>query len=66
MHNGVGENSDPVRYFLELQKLSKERHCTAGTYYREEVLVDPKGTNHQNIRNFIKSGWDGIAFTVRY
>ena len=31
-------------------------------YYFEEVLGDPEGTNHQNIRNFIKSGWDGIKF----
>jgi hypothetical protein len=23
---------------------------------------DLDGTNHQNIRNFMKTGWDGIAF----
>jgi hypothetical protein len=33
-----------------------------GTYYFEEVLGDPKGTNHQNIRNFMQSGWNGIQF----
>jgi hypothetical protein len=27
----------------------------------KEILGDP-GTNHQNIRNFMKTGWDGIAF----
>ena len=33
-----------------------------GAFYFEEVLGDPNGTNHQNIRNFMKTGWDGIAF----
>jgi hypothetical protein len=33
-----------------------------GAYYQEDVLGDPDGTNHQNIRNFMKTGWDGIAF----
>jgi hypothetical protein len=27
----------------------------------KEILGD-LGTNHQNIRNFMKTGWDGIAF----
>jgi hypothetical protein len=65
LHNAAGENSGSCKIFsfAELQKLSKEAtlYCF-GTYYREEVLGDPKGTNHQNIRNFMKSGWDGIAF----
>jgi hypothetical protein len=25
-------------------------------------LGDPSGTNHQNIRNFMKTGWNGIQF----
>jgi len=25
-------------------------------------LKNPEGTDHQNIRNFMKSGWDGITF----
>ena len=29
-----------------------------GQYYRE-VLADPDGDSHQNIRNFMKYGWDG-------
>ena len=33
-----------------------------GAYYFEEVLENPEGTNHQNIRNFMKLGWDGIQF----
>jgi len=25
-------------------------------------LKNPTGNDHQNIRNFIKSGWNGISF----
>jgi hypothetical protein len=31
-----------------------------GAYYQEDVLGIL--TEHQNIRNFMKTGWDGIAF----
>jgi hypothetical protein len=33
-----------------------------GDYYRKDVLENPQGDDHQNIRNFIKSGWSGIEF----
>jgi hypothetical protein len=36
----------------------EKRHCLALEHNREEVLGDLEGTNHQNIRNFRKSGWD--------
>ena len=32
-----------------------------GQYYRD-VLATPDGTDHQNIRNFMKNGWDGVDF----
>lgn len=41
----------------ELQTL----HCF-GDYYRDDVLGHPDGDSHQNIRNFIKHGWQGIRF----
>ena len=65
LHNAAGENSGSCKIFAfaELQKLSEESTLSCfGAYYHEEVLGDPEGTNHQNIRNFMKSGWDGIAF----
>jgi hypothetical protein len=64
-HNAAGENSGSCKLFAFalLQKLSvNETLACFGTYYFEEVLGDPNGTNHQNIRNFIKTGWDGIQF----
>ncbi len=33
-----------------------------GRYYREDVLQHPGNTDHQNIRNFMKTGWAGIQF----
>ena len=27
-----------------------------------KIVKNPDGTNHQNIRNFMKTGWEGIAF----
>lgn len=64
-HNEAGQNSGSCKLFAfaKLQNLSKtETLACFGVYYFEEVLGNPEGTNHQNIRNFIKSGWDGIQF----
>ena len=64
-HNAEGENSGSCKLFAfaQLQNLSKEETLTCfGAYYFEEVLGNPEGTNHQNIRNFMKTGWDGIQF----
>ncbi|PWA04520.1 HopJ type III effector protein [Flavobacterium psychrotolerans] len=64
-HNAAGENSGSCKLFAfaQLQNLSQpETLACFGAYYFEDVLGDPEGTNHQNIRNFIKTGWHGIQF----
>lgn len=64
-HNAVGENSGSCKVFAfaQLQHLTKDETLACfGAYYFDEVLGDPDGTNHQNIRNFINTGWDGIQF----
>jgi hypothetical protein len=64
-HNGAGENSGSCKVFTfaKIQNLTQaETLACFGAYYFEEVLGDPEGTNHQNIRNFIKFGWNGIEF----
>ena len=33
-----------------------------GSYYRDDVLENPDGEDHQNIRNFMQTGWNGIEF----
>lgn len=63
--NEAGKNSGSCKLFLfaKLQGLSQQQtlHCF-GAYYRDDVLKHPDGTDHQNIRNFMKTGWNGIGF----
>lgn len=33
-----------------------------GSFYREDVLKNPDGNDHANIRNFMKTGHEGVAF----
>ena len=64
-HNEAGQNSGSCKLFAfaKLQNLSQaETLACFGAYYFEEVLGDTEGTNHLNIRNFMKLGWDGIQF----
>ncbi|WP_140485610.1 HopJ type III effector protein [Flavobacterium sp. GSA192] len=64
-HNAAGTNSGSCKLFAfaQLQNLSKDETLACfGAFYRDEVLGDPEGTNHQNIRNFMIHGWDGIQF----
>ncbi|RLA09142.1 MAG: hypothetical protein DRQ54_03605 [Gammaproteobacteria bacterium] len=35
-------------------------HCF-GDYYRGDVLGNPAGAGHQNIRRFMQHGWSGIS-----
>ncbi|PHS33065.1 MAG: type III effector [Methylophaga sp.] len=46
-----------------LNKLSEQQTLACfGRYYRNDVLGNPEGEDHQNIRNFMVSGWKGIKF----
>jgi hypothetical protein len=67
LQNAAGENSGSCKLFsfAILNNLSKEETLACfGAYYFDDVLNNPKGTDHSNIRNFMKSGWDGIEFKV--
>ena len=64
-HNAAGENSGSCKLFsfAEIQNLSEAATLSCfGAYYYDDVLKNPNGTDHQNIRNFIKTGWEGIGF----
>lgn len=64
-YNAVGENSGSCKIFgfAKLNNLSQtETLACFGAFYFDEVLNNPDGTNHQNIRNFMKTGWNGIQF----
>jgi hypothetical protein len=65
LRNEAGQNNGSCKVFsfARLQNLDPEQtlHCF-GDYYRKDVLGKPQGTDHQNIRTFMKTGWAGIAF----
>jgi hypothetical protein len=60
---GTNEISCKVFAFAQLQKLDVNQTLNCfGDYYRVDVLPNPEGTDHGNIRNFALSGWAGIKF----
>ena len=65
LFNQAGENEGSCKIFAfaRLHHLNQSQTLSCyGTYYRDEVLNNPEDNNHQNIQNFIKTGWDGIKF----
>lgn len=63
--NAAGQNSGSCKLFAfaKLQALTEQQTLACfGDYYRKDVLKHPNGNDHQNIRNFIRTGWEGIAF----
>lgn len=64
-YNAAGENSGSCKLFsfAHLHNLTQsETLACFGKIYFDAVLNNPSGENHQNIRNFMKSGWEGIQF----
>lgn len=65
LENAAGENSGSCKLFAfaKIQGFTKEETLACfGQFYFEDVLKDPSGNGHQNIRNFMKTGFDGITF----
>ncbi|CAH0995863.1 hypothetical protein EMA8858_01991 [Emticicia aquatica] len=65
LHNEAGQNSGSCKLFsfAKLQNFTVEQTLSCfGAFYRVDVLENPDAKNHQNIRNFIKTGWNGIEF----
>lgn len=60
---GTNEGSCKIFAFAKCHQLSAEQTLSLfGDYYRVDVLNDPDGTGHQNIRQFMRHGWAGISF----
>jgi hypothetical protein len=59
---GSNEGSCKLFAFARLHQLNEAQTLALFGDYYDEVLNDPDGTGHQNIRNFIKYGWPGIHF----
>lgn len=63
--NEAGQNNGSCKVFsfAKMNVLSEDDTLKLfGEFYREDVLKNPEGNDHQNIRNFMKFGWDGISF----
>jgi hypothetical protein len=62
--NEQGKNSGSCKLFsfARLNNLASQQtlYCF-GNYYKD-VLNNPDGNDHLNIRNFMKYGWEGVAF----
>ncbi len=64
-YNASGQNAGSCKLFAfaQLQGLDVQQTLFCfGHYYRDDVLGNPDGDDHQNIRNFIQHGWKGIDF----
>jgi hypothetical protein len=64
--NEAGKNNGSCKLFsfARLHGLSQQQTLNCfGAYYRDDVLNYPEGTDHQNIRNFIQTGWAGLEFS---
>ncbi len=60
---GSNEGSCKIFAFAKLQQLSEAQTLACfGHYYRDDVLGHPEGSDHANIRTFMKYGWSGIHF----
>lgn len=65
LRNDAGQNNGSCKLisFARLHQLSEaETLACFGDYYRKDVLGHPDGSDHQNIRNFMRSGWAGVSF----
>ena len=56
------QGSAKVLYFAQLNNLSKEDTLKLFVEHYQAVLETPEETNHQNIRQFMINGWDGVKF----
>lgn len=60
---GTNEGSCKIFAFAKLHQLSESATLNCfGQFYHDDVLNNPQGTDHGNIRNFLRLGWVGISF----
>jgi len=63
-HNAANENqgSAKVLTFAKIQGLDPEQTLSLFAEHYQSVLATPEATDHQNIRQFMLNGWDGVVF----
>lgn len=65
--NEANQNNGSCKIFAfaQLNQLtSAQTLALFGDFYRQDVLLHPTKDDHQNIRNFMEFGWDGIQFSA--
>ena len=64
LRNSAEENQGSARvfYLAHLHSLNEEQTLKLFAEHWDNVLDTPEASNHQNIRQFMKTGWSGIKF----
>lgn len=63
--NEANTNNGSCKIFAFGQRHGLSEQATLhafGDFYTQDVLQNPEGTDHQNIRNFMRTGWAGVHF----
>lgn len=63
--NEAGTNEGSCKILALAKHFELDRDQTValfGHYYRDDVLGNPDGDDHANIRNFMKTSWGGVSF----
>lgn len=56
------QGSCKIFAFAQLHQLNETDTLTLFAEHYDHVLQDPAGDTHQNIRQFMEHGWNGITF----
>lgn len=64
LHNTTDQNqgSAKVLFFAQLHDLSEEQTLQLFAEHYNHVIASPLGIDHQNIRQFMQMGWNGVKF----
>ena len=65
LNSEAGQNTGSCKIFAfaRLHDLTEDQTLACfGAYYRADVLRNPDGSSHPNIRQFMETGWQGIEF----
>ena len=64
LKNNAGENTGSYNIFAfaKHQKLTEKTTLFCFGAHYQSVLKDKKGSSHQSIRNFMKTGFEGLSF----
>ncbi|MDA9087432.1 HopJ type III effector protein, partial [Polaribacter sp.] len=62
--NSAGENNGSCKLFAFTmhQEFTKEETLLCFGEHYQTILKDKNGSSHQNIRNFIQTGFKGLSF----